>query len=144
MGNIVRISVLWPSVKKTRKMRKWIIAFGILDLLKIEKVITLIQKLYSGEIVVHFLNIFGILFCSVVVLTGVLLIRLKKIGFILSYIEFPFRLLFAFFSFSFLLYISRIDQTGNILTMTILLAILEIIRLIITINIHRKIFKRQE
>ena len=125
-------------------MRKWIIAFGILDLLKIEKVLTLIQKLYSGEILIHFLNIFGILFCSMVVLTGVLLIRLKKIGFILSYIEFPFRLLFAYFSFSFLLYISRIDQTGNILTMTILLAILEIIRLIITINIHRKIFKRQE
>ena len=125
-------------------MRKWIIVFGILDLLKIEKVLTLIQKLYSGEIVIHFLNIFGILFCSMVVLTGVLLIRLKKIGFILSYIEFPFRLLFAYFSFSFLLYISRTDLTRNILSMTILLAILEIIRIIITINIHRKIFKRQE
>ena len=125
-------------------MRKWIIAFGILDLLKIEKVLTLIQKLYSGEIVIHFLNIFGIIFCSIVVLTGILLIRLKKSGFILSYIEFPFRLLFAYFSFSFLLYISRIDQTEHILTKTILLAILEIIRIIITINIHRKIFKRQE
>ena len=124
-------------------MRKFIIAFGILDLLKLEKVLTLIQKLYYGEIVIHFLNIFGIIFCSMVVLTGVFLIRLKKIGFILTYIEFPFRLLFAYFSFSFLLYISRIDQTGNILTMTILLAILEIIRLIITISIHRKIFKRQ-
>jgi hypothetical protein len=125
-------------------MRKWIIAFGILDLLKIEKVLTLIQKLYSGEIVIHFLNIFGILFCSIVVLTGILLIRLKKIGFIFSYIEFPFRLMFAYFSFSFLLYINRFSQTENILAITILLAILEIIRLIITINIHWKIFKRQE
>jgi len=124
-------------------MRKWIIAFGILDLLKIEKVFTLIQKLYSGEIVIHFLNIFGILFCSLVVLTGVLLIRLKRIGFILSYIEFPFRLLFAYFSLSFLLYIGRVVQTENILTMTILLAILEIVRLIITIYIHRKIFNRK-
>ena len=123
-------------------MRKWIIAFGILDLFKIEKVLTIIQKLYSGEIIIHFLNLFGIIFCTLVVLTGFLLINLKKIGFILSYIEFPFRLLFAYFSFSFIFYISQIDQTTHILPMTIFLAILEVIRLIITINIHRKIFPR--
>lgn len=118
--------------------KKWIIFFGILDLIKIEKVITLIVKLIKGEIVLHFLNVFGIIFCGLVFTTGLLLIFNKRIGYILSYIEFPFRLLFAYFSFSFLLWINKITESENILIFTILLALMEIGRLLITIKIHRQ------
>jgi hypothetical protein len=121
--------------------KKWIIFFGILDLIKIEKVITLIVKLIKGEIVLHFLNVFGIIFCGLVFTTGLLLIFNKRIGYILSYIEFPFRLLFAYFSFSFLLWINKITESENILIFTILLALMEIGRLLITIKIHRQEIK---
>ena len=121
--------------------KKWIVLFGFLDLLKIEKVINLISKLINGDIKFHFLNIFGIVFCSLVFATGLLLIINKRIGYILSYIEFPIRLLFAYFSFSFLLWFNKIFQSENILIFTTILALLEIIRLLITIKIHRQEIK---
>jgi hypothetical protein len=121
--------------------KNWIVFFGILDLLKIEKVITLIAKLIKGEITLHFLNIFGIIFCGIVFATGLLLIFKKRIGYILSYIEFPFRLFFAYFTFSFLLWINEIIESENILIFTIVLALLEIGRLLITIKIHRQEIK---
>lgn len=113
----------------------------MLDLLKVEKVITLIVKLIKGEIALHFLNIFGIIFCGLIFTTGLFLIFNKRIGYILSYLEFPFRLLFAYFSFSFLLWINEIIESENILIFTIVLALLEIGRLLITIKIHRQEIK---
>lgn len=121
--------------------KNWIIFFGILDLFKIEKVITLIVRLIKGEIALHFLSIFGIIFCGLVFTTGLFLIFNKKIGYILSYIEFPFRLLFAYFSFSFLLWFNKIIELENILIFTIVLALMEVGRLFITIKIHRKEIK---
>lgn len=121
--------------------KNWIIFFGLLDLLKIERVISLIVKLIKGEIALHFLNIFGIIFCSLVFITGLFLIFNKWIGYVLSYIEFPFRLLFAYFSFSFLLWINEIIEYENFLMFTIILALFELVRLLITIKIHRQEIK---
>jgi len=118
--------------------KKWLLLFGILDILKIENVITLSTQLLKGEIVIHFLNVFGIVFCSTIVLTGILLIMNKRAGFILSYIEFPFRLLFAYFPFGFLLWINKIQVSDHIMIWTIAFAILETARLVLTIWIHKQ------
>jgi len=119
-------------------IKKWIILFGILDIFKIKNVIDFIMKIVKGEI--HYINVLGLIFYILVVITGIYLIRLKKIGFILSYIEFPIRLVFMYPSFSFLLYLNKIIE--NQVAVVIILGLLEILRLLITINIHRKIFKK--
>jgi len=121
--------------------KNWIVFFGFIDILKIEKLISIITKLINGRIVLNYLNVFGILFTSLIVLTGFFLIKNKRIGFILSYAEFPIRLLFSFLSFNFLLWINKIIVFDNMIIWTLFLTFLEIARLIITILIHKQQIK---
>lgn len=123
-------------MKKINK--NWIVFFGIIDLLKVEKLTDLIIKLLKGKYSLDYLHVFGIIFTGLIVITGYLLIKNKKLGYYLSYIEFPIRLLFSYMSFSFLIWLNVWIQPSSMIIWTIILFVLEILRLIITILIHRQ------
>lgn len=123
-------------MKKINK--NWIVFFGIIDLLKVEKLTDLIIKLLKGKYSLDYLHVFGIIFTGLIVITGYLLIKNKKLGYYLSYIEFPIRLLFSYMSFSLLMWLNVWIQPSSMIIWTIILFVLEILRLIITIIIHRQ------
>lgn len=116
--------------------KKVLVLFGILDILFIEKLFNITLKCFQHNI--FFIDVLGILFSSLVILTGILLIKNNRIGFILSYVEFPIRLTIGYFSFGFFLWFVNFVEYGDSLRWTIIFSVLETIRLIITIIIHRK------
>ncbi len=77
------------------------------------------------------------------------LLKQKKLGLWLTYIQFPLRLAFVTLSFGFLFTLSRLFEThsnfnnGSYRIIFWILILLEILRLIFTIFIHKKYFRKQ-
>lgn len=124
-------------------MKKILIVFGVLD------AVTLIKD-FKNPINTGFTSaspyflaiaIGTILGYSSLILSAYFLIRQSKVGLWLTYGLFPLRLLSMTLSFSFLLTINpfQLDELGYKYFIAALLG-LEIVRLIITIQIHRKYF----
>jgi hypothetical protein len=123
-------------------MKKFLVLFGILDLITVLKNYNNFYRLVFPNNGYHWLNIVILLIYMSLIISGYLLIRQKKSGIWFSYFQFPLRLLFALFTFGFLMILNRFinDQQIGIQLFTGLLAVLEIGRFIVTIMIHRKYF----
>jgi hypothetical protein len=123
-------------------MKKFLVLFGILDLITVLKNYNNFYRLVFPNNGYHWLNVVILLIYMSLIISGYLLIRQKKSGIWFSYFQFPLRLLFALFTFGFLMILNRFinDQQIGIQLFTGLLAVLEIGRFIVTIMIHRKYF----
>jgi len=123
-------------------MKKLLILFGVLDFITVIKGYHNVQKLIFNS---NFssMHIPLILIFLSFIFSGYFLIRQKEIGLWISYLQFPLRLIFAFFSLGFLMllnsYFNDLYYGGKILTA--MLVILEVGRLILSIMIHRKYFR---
>jgi hypothetical protein len=124
-------------------MKKLLIVFGILD------VVTLIKD-FKDPVDTGFTSaspyflavIIGTLLIYLsLILSAYFLIRQSKVGLWLTYAQFPLRLFFVVLSFGFLLSVNpfQMDEIGYKYFIGVLMG-LEIVRLIITIQIHRKYF----
>jgi hypothetical protein len=71
--------------------------------------------------------------------SAIFLLRQNKLGLWLTYVQFPLRLAFLVLSFGFLFALSRVVSNSYMIILGILI-VLEIVRLLFTINIHRKYF----
>ena len=121
-------------------MKKLLILFGVLDiiiLVRYYRDLTNFNVLW-GEW--HWITVATSLFFLSLVFSSYYLIKTHKIGLWLTYGQFPFRLIFLVFSFGFIASALRIFELRHLhRSMLWGLVVLEILRLLITINIHRKV-----
>jgi len=123
--------------------KKTLVLFGLLDLVSFAVTYKFIIK--AIENIEHFslLSIPEILLIVSLIASGILLILRKKISLIIYYFQFPLRVIFMILTFGFLFDLFRFqyDSVGyKILVVTTFL--LEVVRLIITIMIHKKEYKK--
>jgi hypothetical protein len=124
-------------------MKKLLILFGILDIVTLILKYQIIPGLASDWTYFPIIVIGNILVCLLLIFSAYFLIRQHKIGLWLTYIQFPLRLLFVTLSFNFLFVMNSFQQGElgfKIFVVTVMG--LEIVRLIITIVIHRKYFRQ--
>jgi len=140
--------VLWarPLDKLTvdkSDMKKLLIIFGLLDLVTlIRDIKNPIDTGFTSASPFFVAIAIGTPLCYLsLIFSAYFLIRQSKVGLWLTYGQFPLRLLFVILSFSFLLTINpfQLDELGYKYFIGALMG-LEIVRLIITIQIHRKYF----
>ena len=124
-------------------MKKLLVLFGILDIITVVKAYKNIFRLIFETSELHWISLINMLIYASLLVSGYYLIKQKKLGLWISYAQFPLRLLFAFFSFGFLMILNRLfdGQTIGIQILSRFLLILEICRLILSIMIHRKYYK---
>lgn len=125
-----------------KQMKRLLIVFGVLDLITVAKSIPQIIQLLGDISDFHWLTLLNILIYASLIASGYYLIKMEKIGIIISYVQFPLRLLVSFFSLGFLMMLSSIfqNQSRAMWILTIILGLLEIARLVVTIKIHRKYY----
>ena len=127
-------------------MRKILVLFGILDLVAVVNSYQLMASIIEKGIHFYWLHLVLILLYGSMIASGILLIKANKTGIWIYYVQFPFRLMFyAGLSLGFLYPICRlfIDiKSINTLLVTFC-SIFEILRLIVTILIHKKFFGTQ-
>ena len=123
-------------------MKKLLVVFGILDIITVIKSYKNIFRLIFGTSEFHWISLVNILIYISLLVSGYYLIKQKKSGLWISYAQFPLRLLFAFFSFGFLVILNRFfnGQPIGVHILSGILLILEIGRLILSIIIHRKYY----
>jgi uncharacterized membrane protein len=140
---VVNIFCIFSFIKITAlQLKKLLHLFGILD------IITLIRShehLIPGStawINYPLITIASSVLYASLIFSAYFLIRKHKAGLWLTYIQFPLRLAFLVLSFGFLLMAVRSfnDQPGTYSFMLWFVTGLEIVRLIITIVIHKKYF----
>lgn len=119
--------------------KRWIVFFGILDILKIQVLISYSIGLLKNEVKLNYLNVSVLALMIYLIINGYFLIRQRKVGYVLSYIAFPARFLFwTGLSFSFLRWINQNNEPKILIIWTVVLGLLELGRLLITIKIHRQ------
>jgi hypothetical protein len=121
-------------------MKKLLILFGVLDIL------TLIRWFALKTIFVAMASSFGMLLLKAatylllasLLFSAYFLIRGSRIGLLITYWQFPFRILLSVYSFSILISIMDLLYLGQIYVplMWVILC-LEVLRLVITIRVHR-------
>jgi hypothetical protein len=138
-------------------MRKWLVFFGAVDIFAFFGLLKVIRFNYNSLIQVsaanaeierdgfyYFLQINSVLNIALVlsfILSAFLLLRMKRAGLILTYIQFPVKLFCGVSAFGFLRWI--LSWTGHIFPFSIILIVcmtLELGRLILTIMIQRKYY----
>ena len=127
--------------RKRMRYRTWIIVFGILDILTLEKLVKQIVVLSHDDTRIQFIQFLFVAFLLAIIGTGILLIKNKSLGYYLSFAIFPIRLIWTVLSFSFLFYLNRLFETNIIMHLTIFCVIMEIGRLVITILAFRSMKK---
>ena len=125
-------------------MTKKIITYlGILDLIGLIRGYDIITS-YIKSSEITFLIILTLLLYLSLLISGVLLIRENRIGLNVYYFQFPFRLMFAIFSFGFLYSLNPLlfdSSSFGFKFLTAFLAVIEIGRLILTIKYHRQLIQ---
>lgn len=129
-------------------MKRLLMVFGALDIITLirnyEQIINLRQIVNLPTDFINFPVTIIVKFLVVISLglSAYFLLRHKKEGLWLTYVLFPFRLLFMILSFGFLLAISRFftEHTEFYKILIWILIGLELGRLLLTIQIHRKHF----
>ena len=124
-------------------MKRLLILFGALDIITVAKAYKSIYRMIFETSEFHWISLVNILIYVSLLVSGYYLIKQNKLGLWISYAQFPLRLLFAFFSFGFLMILNRLfdGQTIGIQILSGFLLILEIGRLILSIMIHRKYYR---
>jgi hypothetical protein len=123
------------------KMKKLIAFLGLLDILTLIRGYKSVLQIFEFSDFSLFIFFNAIFYCSLL-FSGILTLRLNKIGLIIYYFQFPLRLLFASFSFGFLYSLNPLlfDSQGyGLKILSVILGLLEVGRLILTIKHHRTI-----
>jgi hypothetical protein len=121
--------------------KRLLILFGVLD------VVTLV-RLYGPMSAfwrhweTSWITTGNLLIFISLIFSSYFLIRQNKLGLWLTYLQFPLRLLFMVLSFGFLVVVVKFFEEGEMVYEILMWGLLglEIIRLIATIQIHRKYF----
>ncbi len=124
-------------------MKKLLTLFGILDALTLIRsyniIIPLIRDLHYSP---FFLGLNLLIYISLI-FSSYFLVKQDKVGIWLTYGQFPLRLLYLILSFGFLSTLNQFlqfEDLGYRIFIGFLVG-LDIVRLIITIQIHRKYFR---
>ena len=124
-------------------MKKFLILFGILDIVTLIRnlgfILTLTRDFTDFPAIIGL----NILMYSSLVFSSYFLIKQNKVGLWVTYGQFPLRLFCLTLSFGFLLAMNRyfqLEEFGHKVFLVILIG-LEVVRLIMTIQIHRNYFR---
>ncbi len=123
-------------------MRKILVLFGILDLVAVFISYQLMASIIVKGTYFYWVHLVLILLYGSMIASGILLIKANRTGIWIYYAQFPFRLMFyAGLSVGFLYPICNLFcDTKSINTLLVsICSIFEVVRLIITIFIHKKI-----
>ena len=123
-------------------MKKLLILFGILDIVTLVRSYGQVRNLWGEWNVVPWIVAGNLLTYTLLIFSAYFLIKLRKPGLWLTYVQFPLRLSFMVLSFAFLMTIAELFESNQVIYRIFLWGIwgLEILRLIVTIQIHRKYF----
>ena len=121
--------------------KKILIVFGTLDIITVisnfSYATNYFERLGFDLLIIGFLTLYLSLPIS-----GLLLIKQKKAGIWINYIQIPLRFLFMTLSFGFILKMTKLfdNWVGMYDAFMWVIIALEVLRLIITIQIHRKYY----
>lgn len=123
-------------------MKKLLVLFGMLDLLIVLSSYERISIFILGASDINLKSIITLSLLLSLLISGYFLIRQKKIGLWMSYIQFLIRVYLAAFSFGFILVVFQsIDVEISSYTMfAAIMMLIEIARLYLTIRIHMRFF----
>ena len=123
-------------------MKKLLILFGILDIVTLVRSCGHVRNLWGEWNVVPWIVAGNLLTYALLIFSAYFLIKQRKPGLWLTYVQFPLRLSFMVLSFAFLMTIAELFESNQVIYRIFLWGIwgLEILRLIVTIQIHRKYF----
>jgi hypothetical protein len=123
-------------------MKKLLQLFGLLDIITLVRNYKHIVPSSIAWTDFPLITIGSTFLYALLVLSAFFLIRKQKTGLWLTYIQFPFRMMFLILSFGFLLMINNLfnNQPETYGIMIWILIGIEIVRLIFTILIHKKYF----
>ena len=116
-------------------MKYIIYFFALLDLLTCFHMTFLLEMF-----VVYFLHILFLLLFLSLIFSAIMLVSKTKKGIITNFIQFPFRIYFAIYSFWFLSYLIA-ENKETTQQFFIIATILEIIRIIVEVIVFRKLKK---
>ena len=118
--------------------RKWaglsMIVFGVMDILHAFRGYKFPLNTLKGLYQMDVLTVVVLLFHLSLIASGVLLIRGRKEGFYIYYVQFIFRFLLAIFTFGILFDITGVHSPEGVRVITVVCAALEIMRLLLTIR----------
>lgn len=104
------------------------------------------MKLLLGtfDLEIILLNFGQVLMWGSLLLSSYYLFKQQKIGIWINYIQFPIRIYSGYFSFGFLVYLNNLFSEPLLSNTGILITLigLEVIRLGVSIYIHKKVFKK--
>ena len=123
-------------------MKKLLILFGILDIVTLVRSYGHVRNLWGEWNVVPWIVAGNLLTYALLIFSAYFLIKQRKPGLWLTYAQFPLRLSFMVLSFAFLMTIAGLFESNQVIYRIFLWGIwgLEILRLIVTIQIHRMYF----
>lgn len=123
-------------------MKKLLLLFGLLDIVTLVRSYQHIIPQASSWTDYPLMTIASSVLYASLVLSAYFLIMQNKLGLWITYIQFPLRMFFLVLSFGFLLITARLFNDRSIIYSTMMWFVigLEIVRLIITIVIHKKYF----
>ena len=123
-------------------MKKLLILFGILDIVTLVRSYGHVRNLWEEWNVVPWIVAGNLLTYALLIFSAYFLVRQRKLGLWLTYVQFPLRLSFMVLSFAFLMTIAGLFESNQVIYSIFLWGVwgLEILRLIVTIQIHRKYF----
>ena len=126
-------------------MKKLLSLFGILDIITLIRSYDHLIPSLTAWREYPFITIASSVLYASLIFSAYFLIRRQKAGLWLTYLQFPLRMVFLVLSFGFLLLTARLfnDRSAIYNIMIWFVIGLEIVRLIITIVIHKKYFYRQ-
>lgn len=134
--------------KKKKPVGLLLVIFGILDLILVfhfgfsvmQSAFSISRQLSSVGVLTASIELGRLLFMISLILSGIYLVRGKGQGCIISYIQFPFRFIFMYLSFGFLIYWNFLMRTERFYLETIVFCMgLEIVRLFLTILSHLRL-----
>lgn len=125
-------------------MKKLLLLFGLLDIVTLIRSYQHIIPRPSSWTEYPLITITSSILYASLIFSAYFLIRKEKAGLWLTYFQFPLRMAFLVLSFGFLLITARLfnDQSAIYSIMMWFVIGLEIVRLIITIVIHKKYFHK--
>ena len=123
--------------------KKTLILFGLLDLVSFVVTYKFVIKVIENIDRFSLLSIPEILLIVSLIASGVLSIMRKKTSLIIYYIQFPLRVTFMILTFGFIFKLLgfQYDSVGYRI-LVVITFLLEIIRLLITIMIHKKEYNK--
>jgi hypothetical protein len=126
-------------------MKRLLIVFGILDIITIAWGFAEIAEVFWDRSIYVHTTFSVVVFYGVLLFSAYFLIRKKKPGLLLTYVQFPFRVAYMNLSFGFMMpLLTASDQLVNSPILMAFLVMMEVARIICTGYIHKKHFSKRK